>query len=193
MSEPSDGSALPQAPPSSARRSTHLLEAILVAVAFTSGIGLTAFAMATEPKEAEIRSAPASPTVAPSPSSPSPSPTGGTGSSPSPEPANEGPTLFASATSGFTPGSALGCEADVFWEWQPDRSSDPPFGATARIRVTGPGIAGIHEAKLTRRGLQLELHVSLSGDDRWSARPLSVGDRPITEFPLEVSSQYPFC
>jgi hypothetical protein len=193
MSEPADGSALLQAPPSSVRRSSNLLEAILVVVAFASGVGLTAFAMATEPKEAEFRAGPASPTAAPSPSAPSPSATGGTGPSPSPEPANEGPVLFASATSGFTPGSALGCEADVFWEWQPDPSNNPPFGATARIRVTGPGIAGIHEAKLTRRGLRLELHVSLSGDDRWSARPLSVGDRPITEFPLEVSSQYPFC
>jgi len=192
MSEPSGAPAIPPAPPSSVGRSAHLLEVILVAVAFAGGLGLTAFAKATEPKEAVIGAAPASPSPVPSPSSPAPAPTGGTGSSPSPEPANEGPLLFASATSGFLPGSTLGCEADVFWEWVPDRSTDPPFGATARIRVTGPGIAGIHEAKLTRRGLRLELHVSLSGDDRWSARPLSVGDRPITEFPLEVSSQS-FC
>ncbi len=193
MSEPSDAPAIPPAPPTSDGRAARLLEVILVALAFGAGVGLTAFAMATEPEEAVIASALAPPSPDPIPSSPAPSATGGTGAPPSPEPANPGPVLFASARSGFVTGSAIGCEADVYWEWEPDRSSDPPFGDRARIRVTGPGIAGIHESKLTRRGLRLVLHVPLSGNDRWTARPVSVGDRRITEFPLEVSSQYPFC
>ncbi|MGH2739318.1 MAG: hypothetical protein ACRDH6_02380 [Actinomycetota bacterium] len=95
---------------------------------------------------------------------------------------------FRNATSNANP-DFFSCTAELIWTWQADPSTDPPYGEQALIRVTGPGVEGDYRRTLNRAKLELRLQVQLgTGDDRWTAQVISIGDREAFDpVPLEVT------
>jgi hypothetical protein len=208
--EPDVPTSAPPVPPRG-RRGLQALEVIVFVVVFAAGSVLAAFAVTGGPKKAARAAGavasppapsepasshpPATPTAA-SPTPPgSPSPIGSPPFIPTiPPPPSPvlGPTVRI--TTAKSEGRPNGCQAQLFFTWNVDRSTVPVGKTLAVIRLEGPAKAGRYTKRLSQGQVQLELVVPLgSADDRWTASIVSVGGRQADPTPLEVSFQVPFC
>ncbi len=204
---------LPTPPPPRRPRGggvVRTLEVALFVVVFAAGSVLAAFAVSGGPKKV-VRAAgagsppasvaPATPTSLPTavPTTAPPSPTTPVATSPPfipsiPPPPSPILGPMVQFTSARSEGRPNGCQAQLFFTWDVDRSTAPPGKPKAVIKVTGPAKAGRYTRPLAGGQVKLELVVPLgSSDDRWTADVVSVGDRKAFPTPLEVSFNVGFC
>lgn len=187
-----DGDATLPAPPAGPQPRTplgplRLLEMALFAGVFIAG-GVTAFmaGFADEESAAAVTSPPPVPGPAPEATlpeldSPSFAP---------PDPAL-GQVLFSNARTEVGPSN--GCDLQIDYIWEIDRSLSPDVSGQALIEVSGPGVDGDHEAPVRGNEIRLSLDVTVPGNSAFEADVVSVGGVPAFPTPLEATFTDAFC